>query len=312
MKALDPALKPFLDSVKKYFGDNPEALSAQEWRRTMEEMSAATRAPRPAGLHVWDEALQANGRSFRVRVYQPDDVAKARPGLIYMHGGGWVLGSIDTHDGITAAIAAATGITVFSVDYSLAPEHPYPAALEDVQATVKWVRDQALDLGLDLDRLMIGGDSAGGNMAAALCLKLRDAGQMPFCHQLLVYPVVAFEFDQPSYVEHKDAPFLNLAEMQFFRENYLTQREDWTAPYAAPLHATSLAGVPPATILVAEFDPLRDEGGHYAARLIAAGVNVTYRLAADLPHGFLRMRAWSASAEREIQAMCAALRQAAT
>ncbi|MCW1970080.1 MAG: alpha/beta hydrolase [Anaerolineae bacterium] len=310
MPTLDPNIQSFLANAGNVFGDAPEKLGAQEWRRRMEEFSAAARAPRPAGVTVHDETLHANGREFIVRIYRPLGPAQ-QPALIYMHGGGWVLGSVNTHDGITAGIAKEANLTVISVNYSLSPEHPYPAALEDVQATTAWVIANASQLGVDPQRLMIGGDSAGGNMAAVLCQKYRDeTGQIPYCFQLLVYPVTDTSMSQQAYQDHAFAPFLNLAEMQFFFATYCSDAAQLQHPYVAPLKAASLAGLPPALIMVAEFDPLRDEGGDYAKRLIDAKVNCEFRYANDLPHGFLRMRAWSLSAEREFQAMCLSLRRA--
>ncbi len=309
-RKLDPAVQAFLDQAAAIMGDAPQEHEPVLARANMEAMSAATRMPRPPGVTVSDEVMQANGRKIKLRIYRPDGAA-LQPGLIYMHGGGWVVGSIDTHDGITAGLAKEARLTVVSVNYSLAPEHPYPAALEDVGAATLWVGEHAERLGIDPTRLVIGGDSAGGNLAAATCLRLRDEGAvMPFIYQLLIYPVVDTDMTRESYSINEDAPFLNKEEMRWFFGHYFSDPAHAKEPYASPLLAGSHAGLPPAFVLTAEFDPLLDEGAEYAVKLIRAGVNVEYRRCPDLMHGVLRVRAWSHSAEREFQATCLALRKA--
>jgi acetyl esterase len=307
---LDPALDGFLAKLDKEFDPPPHLLAATEFRALIERLSAEGRPERPAGLAIEDLIVSHNGRTVGVRIYRPKGKASQRA-LIYMHGGGWTVGSVDTHDPICAGIANETSCTVISVNYSLSPEHRYPHALLDCEAVADWLLENADLLGIDPAMVAIGGDSAGGNLSTALCLKMRDErGVVPFLYQVLIYPSLDTDIDRPSYLRNASAPFLDRPLMIWFLNHYLGDQFSHPDAYAMPMKAQSLAGLPPAFVSTAEFDPLLDEGAEYADRLRQAGVDCIYREAKSLMHGFMRVRGISKLAEIEFQAVCDALRDA--
>jgi len=266
---VDPQLQPVLDLVNQpgmpAFGD----LSPEETRALM----ASFAAPREDdGLASVDDGEVAG---VPVRWYRPHG-ASEDAAFVWLHGGGWVIGSVATSDATASKLAAASGVTVCSVDYRLAPEHPFPAAVDDCLAVVE---------ALGARRLAVGGDSAGGNLAAVVCLLARERGGPEIALQALVYPVTDLAMDQPSYAENADGFFLTAAAMRWFADHYVPEadRGDWRC---APLRAESLAGLPPAIVLTAGFDPLRDEGDAYAERLREAGVEVDHVRYDGAIHGF--------------------------
>ena len=254
------------------------------------------------------EELSAPGSAgpVRVRVYRPEG-EEPFAGLLWFHGGGWVIGSLDTHDRICRALCRRAGALVCSVDYRLAPEHRFPAALEDAWAATRWVADQAVALGVDPARLAVGGDSSGGNLAAAVALQARRAG-LPLTLQALVYPVTDHRFDTASYDEFADGYGLTGEGMRWFWEQYLGPAGNGSAVEASPLRAADLRDVAPALVLTAEADVLRDEGEAYAGRLLAAGVPVTLTRYAGMVHGFLRHGGIVDRAHDALDEIAAALR----
>jgi acetyl esterase len=245
----------------------------------------------PAEIAEVREVLAAGpaGR-LPVRVYHPAP-GTPLPLVVYFHGGGWVLGNVEVTDIPCRALARAAGAVVASVEYRLAPETTFPGPAEDAYAATGWLAEHAGDLGADATRLVVAGDSAGGNLAAVAALMVRDRGGPGIAHQLLLFPVTApargSEF--ASYTENAEGYILTRGAMEWFWEHYLDAPGDGTNPYAAPLHAPDLAGLPPATVVTAEFDPLRDEGLAYARRLSEAGVPVTSATYDGMIHDFLLM-----------------------
>jgi acetyl esterase/lipase len=235
--------------------------------------------------------------------------ARTRPVLLFMHGGGWVIGDLDTHDDPCRRLALDSGCLVIAVDYRLAPEHRYPAAVDDAWAALRWVAAHAAELGGDPARLAVGGDSAGGNLAAALALRARDAGGPALAYQLLVYPAVDCDLTRPSVKAHGEGYLLTAAGMRWFWDHYQPDPALRTQPLASPLRAESLAGLPPAWLLLPEYDVLLDEGEAYAARLQAEGVPVTVRRYAGAMHAFFNMSA-AAIARQAIADAAQALRAA--
>ena len=208
--------------------------------------------------------------------------------LVYFHGGGWVLGDLESHDRVCRALANGAGCVVVSVDYRLAPEHVFPAGAEDCYAATKWVAENAASLGADPARLAVGGDSAGGNLAAVVAMMARDRGGPAINFQLLLYPVTDCALDTPSQKEFAaDGYVLSRADMEWFWKNYVDTSAEKHNPYACPLRAKNLKGLPPALVLTASHDPLRDEGERFAERLIAAGVAVTCTRYEGVTHGFV-------------------------
>lgn len=231
---------------------------------------------------------QGAAQEIPVRIYKPL-VAGGKGALVYFHGGGWVIGDLDSHDAICRRLAGGAGVTVVAVDYRRAPETVFPGAVDDCYAATTWVANNADLLGIDPLRIAVGGDSAGANLAAAVTLKARDESWPNVRFQLLVYPVTDARFDTPSYRDNGTGHLLTRDTMMWFWDLYVPNALDRTHELASPLRADSLASLPPALVLTAEYDPLRDEGEAYANALISAGVEVTQTRYAGLIHGFFGM-----------------------
>ena len=258
---------------------------------------------------VQDITIPGPGGGIPARVYTPDGDG-ARPCLVYYHGGGWVLGDIQGLDSTCRALANAAGCVVVSIEYRLAPEHKFPAPLDDCVAAVEWVHANAASIGVDPDRLAVGGDSAGGNLAAAVSLHARDAGGPPLRLQLLVYPVTHHDYGTESYTANGEGYLLTKDMMVWFWDHYLNKAEEGADPQASPLLAEDLSGLPRAVVYTAEFDPLRDEGEAFAARLEAAGVPVTHKRFDGQIHAFFQMLGVFPSAREAVDGAAAELKAA--
>lgn len=278
-------------------------------RAAYKRMCLAFTPARPAGVVATDLTLSIDGSAVPVRRYLPQGKAPLTgwPCLLYFHGGGWVFGDLDSHDFITAALTATLRAAVIAVDYRLAPEHPFPAAFDDSLTAWRAVQAEHAALGLDPRRVAVAGDSAGGNLAAALCLALRDISQPTPCGQALIYPALAGEPTLPAYREHADAPLLSARNIADFSNLYLPDISSRHDPRAAPLAADRFDRLPPAFVAVAEFDPLRDDGVEYARLLRHAGVTAELHLGAGLIHGCLRARGLSPAVDCLYDALAAAL-----
>ncbi|MFI9331453.1 alpha/beta hydrolase [Kitasatospora sp. NPDC052868] len=252
------------------------------------DIQAAAGNPEPVGA-VEEHRIPGPGGELTMRIYRPAGAAGRLPALLYLFGGGWTLGSPDTSDAICRSLTNAVGCVTASVGYRLAPEHPFPAAVHDCRAAARWLAEQADTLGIDPARLAVGGDSAGGNLTAALTLIARDEGGPALRHQLLVYPNTDHGADTASLREHDDPALFNRRSVAWYWGHYLADPADGDHPHASPLRAADLSGLPPATVITAEYDPLRDEGEQYAEALRAAGVPVEARRYAGMPHGFFAM-----------------------
>jgi acetyl esterase len=241
--------------------------------------------PGPAVAETRDLKIPGPAGEIPARLYRP--TSEPAPGLlVYFHGGGWVVGALPDFDAVCQKLAVESGLDLLSVDYRLAPEHRFPAAAEDAFAALRWAADE-----LAGDRpLVVGGDSAGGNLAAVCALRARDEGGPALAFQLLVYPVTDHVFETASYVEHGDSGYLlGRLEMVWFWDHYAPAVEDRDDPLASPLRAADLSGLPPALVIIAEYDPLRDDGLAYAKRVSEAGVPVTISRYDDVTHGFFTM-----------------------
>jgi acetyl esterase len=259
-------------------------------------------------------ALQAPGPAgpIPLRLYRGQRAEKGRPqpAVIYFHGGGWVIGDLESHDTLCRAIANATPAIVVSVDYRLAPEHKFPAAVDDVIAATRWIAANAAELGIDPQRLAVAGDSAGGNLATVVALDARDRGAPRLVCQVLIYPAADMSLEYPSLERHAQQLPLTRAGMQWFIGHYLRTPADKTDWRASPLRAANLAGLPPALVITAGFDPLADEGEAYAAALRKAGVAATHERFEGQIHGFVVMGRIVADAARAIARITAALKTA--
>ena len=243
-----------------------------------------------AMARVEDIKVALPGRTLDARLYVPEGAGDKPPLTLYFHGGGWVIGTIETHDATCRAIARESGGAVLSIAYRLAPEHRYPVAADDCFEATVWAAANAAALGIDATKLAVAGDSAGGNLAAAVAIMARDAGGPKLAHQLLIYPVTDVDFDRPSYVANGGGDYyLSTAGMKWFWDHYLGDARAEEAPLAVVFRQSDLSGLAPATVITAEYDPLRDEGDAYAARLAEAGVSVDADCAPGMIHGFFAM-----------------------
>ena len=244
----------------------------------------------PALDSVANLMFEGPAGNIPVRVYRPRVEGRAPlPALVFFHGGGWVVGDLETHDHMCRYLAGHGDVVVASVDYRLAPEHKFPAAYDDALAAMRWVMSAPDDLNVDADRLAIGGDSAGGNLSAAVTLALRDAGIPALKLQLLIYPVMDFLADNDSIRDYTTGYMLTKAAMDMFTDWYLPDDGARADPRASPQQAADHAGLPPAFVQTAEYDMLRDEGRRYADTLEQAGIAVEYRCYPGMIHGFMRM-----------------------
>ncbi|MBN2621954.1 MAG: alpha/beta hydrolase [Acidimicrobiales bacterium] len=310
-----PEVQSILEFIEAAGSPPREEMDPIELRQSYAALSLVETKPEMAS--VTDHVVPGPAGDVPVRVYVPTADPGPHPVLVYFHGGGWVIGSVDTHDGTARAVAEGSGMTVVSVDYRLAPEHPFPAALDDCLAAVRWVVDNAGDLDVDPARLALGGDSAGGNLATVTALELGgpsgaggpDDAEVRF--QLLVYPVTDGTMAHPSMEENAEGYFLTRATMAWFWDQYVGDG-DRTTPRVSPMHAPddALAGLPPALVITAEFDPLRDEGEAYVARLRAAGVDAVAKRYDGMIHGFFSMRDLVPEGKAAVDEACAALRTA--
>lgn len=306
---LDPALAEILASLDPSAETPVEEMTPEEARATWKEEMAAVAGPRLPVKSVGTHQAPGPAGSIAVRLYEPMGAgAGPLPILVYYHGGGWIRGDLDTHDDVCRYLCHHAGCLVASVDYRLAPEHRFPAALEDCDAATCWVAENAAQLGADPARLAIGGDSAGGNIAGGVTMRARDRGGPAIRFQLLIYPATDLAGESESKRLYSSGYFLN--SMPFYAASYLGPAGDAADPLASPLLAPDLAGLPPAFVLTAGFDPLRDEGEAYAKRLEAAGVAVEYRCHESMIHGFVSITGLIASAEAGLADAAAALRGA--
>ncbi len=284
---LDPQAKAILEFLNTVPRD-PSTLTPAVLRAGYRALAATRSGPEVA--HVEDRRVPGPAGEIPVRAYRPLGDGPF-PLLVYFHGGGFVLCDLDTHDGSCRLLANAAGCAVLSVDYRLAPEAKFPAAPEDCYAATCWAAQHAATLGADPERIAVGGDSAGGSLATVVAQLVRDRGGPGLVHQLLIYPVtdLSFETPWPSHVENAEGYFLTRAMMHWFADHYLARAEDARSPLASPLLARDLTGLPPASVITAEFDPLRDEGEAYAARLRDAGTSVALRRYDGMFHGFFAL-----------------------
>jgi acetyl esterase/lipase len=304
---LDPKCRLLIELLAPPGAPTLDQASPLEAREMMQRMTGF----RPGGedvKHVENRTVPGPHGEIPVRIYTPEGSGPL-PILVYFHGGGWVIGDLETHDASCRAMTNLTGAIIVSVDYRLAPEHKFPIPLEDCYTAACWAVEHAASLGGDPARVAIGGDSAGGNLTACVALKARDERGPRFTHQLLIYPVTDAACDTPSYRDNADGYFLTRSSMIWFWNHYLRDAKDGESPYASPLRARDLGGLPPATVITAEYDPLRDEGEIYGARLTEAGVPTRLTRYDGMIHGFFGMGDVLDQAKDAMRQAAAALRQ---
>ena len=310
--SLDPESQRLIDLMAAANRPAWNTLSPQVARELYLSLRPGAQGTRPAEVKVMDRTIPGPSGALPVRLYRPASAPadSELPALVFAHGGGWVFGNLDSHDVLCAQLAIEAGIAVFAVDYRLAPEARFPGAFDDVVAGLKWVAANGASVGIDATRLAIGGDSAGGNLAAAVSIWARDNGGPKLLLQLLAYPVTDAVARAESYRRYEDGYGLNAATMEWFFDHYTpdkTIRADWRL---SPLRAKSLAGLPPALVITAGYDPLRDEGRAYAFRLQQEGTLADLVEFGGMLHGFLSSPVLLHGARRGTSLAAATLREA--
>jgi acetyl esterase len=305
---LDPQAQAYLDAVAA-FGVPTGPQAPEQMRATSLERSRHFAGPQPPIEKVEDRTVPGPDGEVPIRIYWPDAPGPL-PLYVYIHGGGWVVGTIESTDHLCRALANQTPSVVVSVDYRLAPETKFPGGLEDCYAATRWASEHAAGLGADASRLAIGGSSAGGNLAAAVCLLARERGGPSIAYQMLIYPVADSDLDTGSYRDLATGYMLTRDGMKYYWDAYVANEADRTNPLAAVLRA-DLAGLPPALVITAEYDPLRSEGDALAAKLKAAGVPVEHICYPGMLHGFFNVgsmvQVGDVAVERAAKSMAAAL-----
>jgi len=304
---LDPQASTMLDALNAAPPVDFTSIDVKTVRLLFDGMSLSGEVAPVSGIE--DRTIPGPAGEIPVRIYTPAGDGP-HPVLVYYHGGGFVIGSIETHDGTCRDLANGAGCVVVSVDYRLAPEHPYPAAPEDCYAALQWVATEGEQIGARTDRIAVGGDSAGGNLAAVVTQMVRDRSGPELVHQLLVYPVTNCSFDTDSYSENAEGYMLTRDMMEWFWSHYLTEPGRGKEPLASPLRAEALGGLPAATVITAEFDPLRDEGEAYAERLRQAGVDTHLERYDGVIHGFFAMGSVIDKGREAVEDASKALRRA--
>jgi acetyl esterase/lipase len=283
---LDPAAKRLLDMIAATASDGRSASTLDERRQAFAKLMRFARAD-VASVTGIDGAMAGPSGDIPYRLYAPaTDVTEYLPGFAYFHGGGMVGGSIETHDRVAAALAQTTGCRLVSVDYRLAPEHRFPAAIEDAVTSTRWISEHAPSLGIDPERLVVGGDSAGATLAAVVCQEVLRSGGPAISAQCLICPVLDFEETSPSREEFAENHLIETATLEADLALYLPAGVERGDPRISPLRAVKFTGLPAAIIHTAEFDPMRDEGNAYAAKLVAAGVEVEHVCHDGMIHNF--------------------------
>jgi acetyl esterase len=304
-------LHPAAESLVKLLDDSGVGFYPDSTPESMRAaLETATGGMVPHEVHeVENREIPGPAGSLPVRVYRPS-ADTPLPTLVWLHGGGWVIGSLETHDNLCRMLCDDAGVIVVSVDYRLAPETKFPGAADDCVAAWAWISEHAAELGGDPHKVALGGDSAGGNLAAVVALVARERGLLLPALQLLVYPVTDHEFDSPSMVDNAKGYFLETEEMRWFFDHYASAPDDFADWRMSPLRAPELAGLPAAVVITAEYDPLRDQGEAYALRLRDAGVPTQALRGDGLFHGFFGMHPFLPPAQAAWDVAIGALRAA--
>ncbi|MDC3086977.1 alpha/beta hydrolase [Paracoccaceae bacterium] len=280
----------FVETMAPKNDDMPYNYTPQAFRESMKKKVAMTALKRPSTLDVREHLFATKNGPVNSRIYRPKGHDIQLPCLIYMHGGGWIIGNLDSHDGVCVDIALDGDCQVISLDYGLSPENKFPKALYQCREIFSEVFQNADAFNIDKNRLSIGGDSAGGNLAlSTTLLMMKNGGPLPL-YQFLIYPCIDKDFDNYSYIKHSEAPFLTKKMMLWFFDTYLNGPEDYSNPSVFPILEKNFSGMPKTVLLNAELDPLATEGRKLAKRLIDDGVPVFHNEAQSLIHGFIRCR----------------------
>lgn len=309
---LHPHARALLDLIAERGVPPTHTLTPAEARAVYRDRRGFTQPAPPPVASVTELAAEGPHGTIPLRLYRPLDTAAGQvlPALVYYHGGGWVIGDLDTHDTLCRELANHSGCAVVSVDYRLAPEHRFPAAVDDSIAAARWVHRQAAALHIDPARIAVGGDSAGGNLAAVVALAARDAADLPLAYQLLIYPATDQHRSAPSHTTNGEGYLLTRDTMAYFTGHYIPEPARYADWRASPLLHPDLSRLPPALVLTAGYDPLRDEGLAYAQKLSEAGNTATHLSFERQIHGFILMGKVLDEANTAVRLCAAALRDA--
>jgi acetyl esterase len=307
--ALDKEAQWVFDLIKQSGRPALNTLSPTD-AKALFEQTALVLAPPPAPLpKVENIKIPGPAGDIPARVYVANEAKEPQPALVFYHGGGWVIGSLDSYDALCRQLAKKAGCTVISIDYRLAPEHKFPAAYDDSLAAFRWIAANAARLNIDAKRIAVGGDSAGGNLSACVTQATRG-DEVKACFQMLIYPGADMRMGHKSHVENAEGYILTRDLIAWFVNLYLRDERDKLDPRASPLLCTDYAGLPPAFVLLAGYDPLRDEGRDYAERLNAAGVPVKISLYPGMYHGFFNASGALTNSKHAVEEAASALRVA--
>lgn len=307
--ALHPEVRQLLDQLAAAQAPAFSELPPDQGRAAFAQLMGLI-PPTDAAIGGTRElAIPTDEGTIGARLYLPADAAAPPPVLVFFHGGGFVIGDVSTYDHLCRALCAGAQCAVVSVDYRLAPEHPFPAAPDDALAAVRWVARNATDLGIDAGRMAVGGDSAGGNLAAGTAIRLRDEGGPALRAQLLIYPVTDAGDETQSMIDNAEGYLLTRVDMEWFLGHYVPEGTDLADPRLSPRRAERHDGLPPARVITAAFDPLCDDGRAYADKLEKAGVPVTRSHHDDTIHGFISFYTLFSGARREVDESCAWLHE---
>ncbi|HEU5229865.1 MAG TPA: alpha/beta hydrolase [Ktedonobacteraceae bacterium] len=308
---LDPQVHTYLEQMAALNAPPLHTLPPEMVRQmiAMQTEAARSTAEPEKVANVEDRMIPGPQADLPVRIYTPQGNGPF-PVLVFFHGGGWVICNLDTHDALCRSLTNQAGCVVVSVDYRLAPEHKFPAAPQDCYAATQWVATHGAELNVDTTRIAVGGDSAGGNLAAVVAQMARDRGGPALVFQLLIYPATDFTAKTPSHEENGTGYMLNRQDMSWFTSSYLNNENDKVNPLASPALAPNLKGLPPALIITAEYDPLRDEGEAYGRKLAEAGVPTTVSRYDGMIHGFMSMGSIFERGDRGVEEAATALRSA--
>jgi len=309
-RVLDPQIEALLQRMEQQGTPPVHTLTPMQARESRNPIFVKLGGPPEAVANVQDLNIPGPGGQIPIRIYTPQG-SYPFPILVYFHGGGWVICNLDTHDSVCRCLANGASCIVVSVDYRLAPEHKFPAAVDDAYAATRWVAENANRINGDPTRIAVGGDSAGGNLAIVVSLMAREKGGPSLIYQLLVYPVTnPSSLDTDSYREHGEGYILTKEAMEYYRDHYIGGKEELQNPYVSPLLAQELSGLPPALVITAEFDVLTDEAEAYADRLKKAGVPVSYTCYKGMIHAFFSLAAVVDRARDAMDEATGALRSA--
>lgn len=304
-KNISPSIIKFIDEANDLFSQKPYKLGAKKSREIFAKHSKSLEQKRNNDISVVDDFFKYENREVKIRIYKPNNNVRPSTGMIYIHGGGWIMGDLDSHDSVCVDLSIDCNVVVISIDYSLSPEHPYPIALNQCFSLyLQYLNQNFFFKKLNLKNILIAGDSAGGNLSAALNLKIKKENLPLPKGLILIYPCLSLDFNSPSYIKYSNAPILDRKTMIWFWKNYLGKLKNISNPIAIPELEKDLTNLPDTIICTAEIDPLASDGIKFVKKLKDSSVNVSHIVANNLVHGFIRFREVGSPSEHYFQLIC--------